>query len=157
MINVIELILMIDKTIDEITNTGLLNINQKPKPQFSGDDELVLNMIREGVCLVFDRQTTKLKDINLELIYDEKPNYRFPNELPNPLMPIMTKQYIHQAIGVPYESQPAVSILGTMTGGVDHFKFSKNKFRGLSLLVYYAEDQERVSTLLFTKTELVNW
>ncbi|HIF9551775.1 TPA: DUF6392 family protein, partial [Photobacterium damselae] len=55
MIDISQMIKMIGQTPSEIIAAGLLAENKKPKPRFSGDDELVLNMIREGVYLAFDR------------------------------------------------------------------------------------------------------
>ncbi|HIF9461756.1 TPA: DUF6392 family protein, partial [Photobacterium damselae] len=86
MIDISQIIRMIGKTPSEIIAAGLLAENKKPKPRFSGDDELVLDMIREGVFLAFDRATKQLIRINLTLLDIDKPKYKFPNELPKPLL-----------------------------------------------------------------------
>ncbi|HIF9376149.1 TPA: DUF6392 family protein, partial [Photobacterium damselae] len=128
MIDISQIIRMIGKTPSEIIAAGLLAENKKPKPRFSGDDELVLDMIREGVFLAFDRATKQLIRINLTLLDIDKPKYKFPNELPKPLLSIMTKEYIYQELGSPYETKKPVEFMGKIWGGVEHYRLDRNTF-----------------------------
>lgn len=157
MIDISQMIGMIGKTPSEIISAGLLAENKKPKPRFSGDDELVLDMIREGVFLAFDRTTKELINIELTLLDPNKPKYRFPNELPKPLLPIMTKEYIYQKLGTPYETKKPVEFMGRIWGGVEHYRLDRNTFGELSLLLYYAEDQNHIKSITVLKTHDVYW
>ncbi|HIF9085941.1 TPA: DUF6392 family protein, partial [Photobacterium damselae] len=157
MIDISQIIRMIGKTPSEIIAAGLLAENKKPKPRFSGDDELVLDMIREGVFLAFDRATKQLIRINLTLLDIDKPKYKFPNELPKPLLSIMTKEYIYQELGSPYETKKPVEFMGKIWGGVEHYRLDRNTFGELSLLLYYAEDQNHIRSITILKTHDVSW
>jgi hypothetical protein len=157
MIDVKRMISMIGKTAEDIISVGLLAVNKKPKPRYSGDDELVLDMVREGVFLVFDRKTKKLIRINITLLDADKPKYHFPNELPRPLMSIMTKEYVYQAMGKPYESKLPVEFMGKILGGVEHYRLDRNIFGELSLLLYYATDQTHIRSLTFIYSDEVSW
>ncbi|MHA6609256.1 DUF6392 family protein [Photobacterium damselae] len=157
MIDISQIIRMIGKTPSEIIAAGLLAENKKPKPRFSGDDELVLDMIREGVFLAFDRATKQLIRINLTLLDIDKPKYKFPNELPKPLLSIMTKEYIYQELGSPYETKQPVEFMGRIWGGVEHYRLDRNTFGELSLLLYYAEDQNHIRSITILKTHDVSW
>ncbi|HIF9333002.1 TPA: DUF6392 family protein [Photobacterium damselae] len=157
MIDISQIIRMIGKTPSEIIAAGLLAENKKTKPRFSGDDELVLDMIREGVFLAFDRATKQLIRINLTLLDTDKPKYKFPNELPKPLLSIMTKEYIYQELGSPYETKKTVEFMGRIWGGVEHYRLDRNTFGELSLLLYYAEDQNHIRSITILKTHDVSW
>ncbi|HIF9371236.1 TPA: DUF6392 family protein [Photobacterium damselae] len=157
MIDISQIIRMIGKTPSEIIAASLLAENKKPKPRFSGDDELVLDMIREGVFLAFDRATKQLIRINLTLLDIDKPKYKFPNELPKPLLSIMTKEYIYQELGSPYETKKPVEFMGKIWGGVEHYRLDRNTFGELSLLLYYAEDQNHIRSITILKTHDVSW
>ena len=157
MIDVKRMIAMMNMTYQSIVNEGVLKESQKPKPQFSGDDELTLNIKREGIILTFDRKSQCLININLILIKAEQPNYRFSNNLPNPLKPEMTKEYVYQAMGKPYESKLPIKIMGRMVGGIEHFRLNRDMFGKLSLLLYYTADQSQVKSLVFMNTNDVSW
>ncbi|HIF9432880.1 TPA: DUF6392 family protein, partial [Photobacterium damselae] len=157
MIDISQMIKMIGKTPSEIIAAGLLAENKKPKPRFSGDDELVLNMIREGVYLAFDRSTKKLITIELTLLDSDKPKYHFPNELPSPFKAHMTRNYIEQTIGQPFEYKPPIVFMGDVIGCVAHYRLDREFFGELSLLVYYTEEQMDVRALTFLYTKDVSW
>jgi hypothetical protein len=157
MIDVKRMISMIGKTVEDLISVGLLAVNKKPKPRYSGDDELVLDMVREGVLLAFDRKTKKLIRISLTLLDIDKPKYHFPNELPRPLIPFMTKEYVYQKMGKPYESKGPIEFMGDILGVVEHYRLDRNIFGEISLLLYYTDDQQSVESLSFMYTDNVLW
>ncbi|WP_234498039.1 DUF6392 family protein [Vibrio maritimus] len=157
MIEVGRMISMMGCTLEEIIDAGLLKPNQKPKPRHSGDDELILDMIREGVLLSFDRQSKALQRISLTLLDEDKPNYRFPNDLPSPLKPEMTKDYVHESMGEPFESKPSIEFMGKVWGEVEHYFMRRNVFGDLSQLVSYVQGQQMVKSLTYLYTKDVSW
>ncbi|WP_234498007.1 DUF6392 family protein [Vibrio maritimus] len=157
MIEVSRLISMMGATPEKIIEVGLLKANQKPKPRFSGDDELVLDMVREGCFLSFNRKNKCLQRISLTLLNEDKPNYRFPNELPKPLRQEMTKEYVYECMGSPYESKSAAVVMGDIIGGVDHYLMRRDVFGELSQLVYYSPNEKFVESISYMYTKDVSW
>lgn len=158
MIEVGRMISMMGSTLEEIIDAGLLRSNQKPKPRFSGDDELILDMVREGVLLSFDRENKGLQRISLTLLDEDKPNYRFPNDdLPSPLKPEMTKDYVHESMGEPFESKPSIEFVGKVWGEVEHYRMRRNVFGDLSQLVSYIPGSQMVKSLTYLYTKDVSW
>lgn len=153
-VDVNRMIEMIGETPEAMIKSGVLKSTQKPKPKFSGDDELSLHMVREGVMLVFNRENQNLSNIELKIIDDDKPNYKFPNELPSPFIECMNKEFIRSTLGKPVTSKPPISFAGVSNGGVDQF-YDKGTDDEISILVYYSVDQD-VKYIRFMKTEEVN-
>ena len=154
-VDVSRMIEMIGETPEAMVDSGVLKNTQKPKPKFSGDDELTLNMIREGVRLVFNRDSKELSHIELTLIDDDKPNYKFPNQLPLQFVRDMDKGFIRNSLGEPVTSKPPISFMGISNGGVDQYHL-ENTDGKVSILVYYSVEK-MVSSLQFTKTNRVNF
>lgn len=147
-LNVMRLIQSIGQPFEQLISMQLLPESKKIKPAFSGDDELHLDMIREGVNLTFDRKTRRLLLVNLQLLIEEKPNYRFPNTLPVPLTMDMNLQWIRQKIGAPVFSNAPRFFVKRYWGRTDQFNLLKSEHGSISMLVRYAED-DRVSSVGF--------
>ena len=154
-VDVNRMIEMIGETPEAMIKSGVLKSTQKPKPKFSGDDELTLHMIREGVRLVFNRESNELRHVSLTLINNDKPSYKFPNKLPSPLMEDMSKEFIREKLGSPVVSRPPRTFMGISTGGVDQY-YHEGTDQGVSILAYYSVDN-KVKSIKFMKTEEVNF
>ena len=154
-IDVNRMIEMIGETPEAMIKSGVLKSTQKPKPKFSGDDRLTLHVIREGVRLVFYRESEELRHIELTLIDDDKPNYKFPNKLPLPFIENMDKDFIRSMLQDPVISKPPVTFMGISTGGVEQY-YHEGTDEKISILVHYSVDN-KVKGLQFMKTEEVNF
>ncbi|WP_275669898.1 DUF6392 family protein [Photorhabdus luminescens] len=94
-VNIEALINSLGKTYQEIYNEGLIPYKTKPKGNL-GYDYISLDMIKEGVYLAFKRENKILFVMTITLIDRDKPSYQFPNELPSPLISMMSRQWIHE-------------------------------------------------------------
>ncbi|CAQ84760.1 MULTISPECIES: DUF6392 family protein [Photorhabdus] len=101
--NIEALINYLGKSYQEIFDEGLIPYKTKPSG-FPGDDIICLEMAKEGIFLAFYREGKRLKEITLILLNEKKPLYKFPNELPSPLVPLMTRQWVHEQFGKPEKS-----------------------------------------------------
>lgn len=154
-VDINRMIEMIGKTPEAMVDSGILQSTQKPKPKFSGDDRLTLHMIREGVRLVFNRESKELRHIELTLIDDNKPNYKLPNKLPSPFKENMDKDFIRSKLHEPVISRPPVTFMGISTGGVEQYYYEGTNEK-VSILVHYTVDN-KVKGIKFINTEMVSF
>ncbi|OCA53228.1 hypothetical protein Phpb_03712 [Photorhabdus namnaonensis] len=117
-INIEALINSLGKTYQETFDKGLIPYKTKPIG-YLGDPEISLHMIKEGVHLAFKRSNKVLFAIGLILIDEKKDSYQFPNELPPRLIPIMSRQWIHEHFGEPEKSLPPRKRLTKKIGWTD--------------------------------------
>ncbi|MBS9431225.1 DUF6392 family protein [Photorhabdus hainanensis] len=103
--NIEALINYLGKSYQEIFDKGLIPYKTKPSG-FPGDEVICLEMAKEGIFLAFYREGKRLKEITLTLLNEKKPLYQFPNELPSPLVPLMSREWIHKQFGKPEKSLP---------------------------------------------------
>jgi len=104
-VNVENLIRNLGKTYEQLFDAGLITYKSKPTG-FSGSDVVTLNMAKEGVFLAFHRNSHILKEITLILHDQKKKNWVFPNQLPPPLQPLMTRSWVHSQLGEPDKALP---------------------------------------------------
>ncbi|KMW75024.1 pyocin immunity protein [Photorhabdus luminescens subsp. luminescens] len=102
-VNIEALINSLGKTYQEIFDEGLIPYKTKPSG-FAGDSIVCLDMVKEGVFLSFYREGKRLKEITLTLLDERNSLYQFTNELPSPLVPLMTRQWVHEQFGKPEKS-----------------------------------------------------
>ncbi|TNH43943.1 DUF6392 family protein [Photorhabdus luminescens] len=102
-INIEALINSLGKSYQEIFDEGLIPYKTKPSG-FAGDSIVCLDMVKEGVFLSFYREGKRLKEITLTLLDERNSLYQFTNELPSPLVSLMTRQWVHEQFGKPEKS-----------------------------------------------------
>ncbi len=71
-----------------------------------GSDHISLDMIKEDVYLAFRRDNKALFVVTIILFDSDKLSYQFFNELPPPLIPMMSRQWIHEHFGELERSHP---------------------------------------------------
>ncbi|MBS9437832.1 pyocin immunity protein [Photorhabdus noenieputensis] len=153
-VNVEVLINNLGRTYQEIFNEGLIPYKTKPTG-FAGDPDISLNMTKEGVYLSFKRVSKVLFAIELTLIDEKKPQYRFPNELPSPLVPMMSRQWVHEHFGSPEKSLPPQKILKRDIGWTELYTLLDFHIP-TSMQINY-DLLERVKVVAFLPTSEVRW
>ncbi|MCC8375175.1 MULTISPECIES: DUF6392 family protein [Photorhabdus] len=153
-IDVEELINSLGKTYQEIFNEGLIPYKTKPIG-FAGDLDISLNMTKEGIYLSFKRVSKVLFAIELTLIDEKKPQYRFPNELSSPLVPMMSRQWVHEHFGSPEKSLPPQKILKRDIGWTELYTLLDFHIP-TSMQINY-DLLERVKVVAFLPTSEVRW
>lgn len=156
-INVKQAIEMMGKTPVELVEVKVIKESLTAKPRFSGDEKLVIDMAREGIALIFNRDSNQLIQISLALTKENNPKYLFSNSLPTPLHNKMTQSELREKLGEPVISKPPRKILNKITGGVDQFLWSDDK-QSISLLAYYTHSEQfEVKSFEFIFTDLINF
>ncbi|MBK5071552.1 pyocin immunity protein [Budviciaceae bacterium CWB-B4] len=153
-VNVEALINCLGKTYQEIFDKGLIPYKSKPTG-FSGDDVICLDMVKEGIFLAFYRDKSIFKEMTLRLLNEKNSQYRFPNELPTPLLSDMTRQWMHSQLGEPEKSLPPRKRLNKDVGWTELYTLLDFHIP-LSMQVSY-DLQERVKSVTFLPTSEVRW
>lgn len=153
-INVEALIQSLGKTYEEIYNNGLIPYKTKPKG-FSGDEDISLDMAKEGVYLSFHRKDRILTEISLTLINEKKIDWVFSNELPLGLTQLMTRSWIHQQFGDPVISSPPKMVMRRQFGWKEVYSVP-NYHVSVSMIVSY-DLQENVNLITFLPTSEGRW
>ncbi len=153
-VNVKALIQSLGKTYQEMIDAKLIPYKTAPTG-FSGDDVICLDMIKEGVFLSFHREGRIFKEMTLTLLNEKNENYRFPNELPPPLVPEMNRTWFHNQFGDPDKSQPPQVIMKRQFGWTELYPVM-NACIPTSMQIKY-DLLERVKTITYLPTESVRW
>ncbi|ERT10416.1 DUF6392 family protein [Photorhabdus temperata] len=153
-INVEALINSLGKTYQEIFDEGLIPYKTKPAG-YPGDPDITLSMIKEGVHLVFKRNGKVLFSIGLILIDEKRNSYQFPNELPSPLIPMMSRQWIHEHFGEPERAYPPEMIMKHQFGWKELYTLLD--FRIPTSMQISYDLLERVGYMTFLPTSEVGW
>ncbi|WP_434524153.1 DUF6392 family protein [Photorhabdus asymbiotica] len=153
-INIEALINSLGRDYKNILDEGLIPYKTKPSG-FPGDEVICLDMIREGVFLSFYRKDKKLKEITLTLINNNKPTYLFPGELPSPLIPKMSRKWIHEHFGEPEKSHPPEMIMRHQFGWTELYTLLD--FRIPTSMQISYDFTELVESLTFLPTSEVRW
>ncbi|OCQ53302.1 hypothetical protein Ppb6_01494 [Photorhabdus australis subsp. thailandensis] len=152
-INIEALINSLGRDYKDIFNEGLIPYKTKPHG-FPGDEVICLDMTREGVFLSFYRKDRKLKEITLTLI-NNKPTYLFPGELPLPLIPKMSRKWIHEHFGEPEKSHPPEMVMRHQFGWTELYTLLD--FRIPTSMQISYDLTEQVESLTFLPTSAVCW
>ncbi|RAX11256.1 DUF6392 family protein [Photorhabdus bodei] len=152
--NIEALINYLGKFYQEIFDKGLIPYKTKPSG-FPGDEVICLEMAKEGVFLAFYREGKRLKEITLILLNEKKPLYQFPNELPSPLVPLMSREWIHKQFGKPEKSLPPRKRLKKDIGWTELYT-CLGFHMPISMQVDY-DLLERVKEVAFLPTSEVRW
>jgi hypothetical protein len=153
-VNIDALINSLGKTYQDIFDAGLIPYKTKPTG-FSGDPDLSIDMAREGLYLSFNRSDRVFTEMTLTLLDEKKPKYRFPNELPPPLVPEMTRSWVHEQLGTPKVSYPPQIIMKRQFGWKDLFTMVGFRIPTSMRITYDLDD--RVKTVTFLPTSEVRW
>ncbi|MCT8342977.1 MULTISPECIES: DUF6392 family protein [Photorhabdus] len=153
-INIEVLINHLGRTYQEIYSKGLIPYKTKLKGDL-GCDYVSLNMVRESVYLAFKRENKILFVVTITLIDRDKPSYQFSNELPSPLISMMSRQWVHEQFGEPEKSHPPEMIMKHQFGRKDlytllDFRIPTNMQISYDLL-------DRVEYITFLPTSEVRW
>ncbi|WP_118985859.1 DUF6392 family protein [Photorhabdus sp. CRCIA-P01] len=153
-VNIDALINSLGKSYQEIFDEGLIPYKTKPTG-FPGDSDISLDMVKEGIFLSFLRENKILTEITLTLIDHKRPNFIFPNELPSPLILLMSRQWIHEHFGEPEKSLPPRERLTREIGWTELYTLLDFRIP-TSMQVDY-DLLERVRLVTFLPTSEVRW
>lgn len=153
-VNIEGLINSLGKPYEEILEAGLIPYKTKPTG-YPGDPELTLSMMKEGVYLAFKREGKILFSVELFLKNDNNSEYRFPNELPSPLLPEMSRSWVHSQLGAPDRSLPPRKRLRKDIGYTDLFTLVD--FRVPTSMQVDYDLQEQVKEVAFISTAELRW
>ncbi|MEI7411772.1 DUF6392 family protein [Pectobacterium aroidearum] len=153
-VNVEALIDCLGKTYQEIFNAGLIPYKKKPTG-FSGDPDISLDMIKEGIYLSFSRVDKVLNEITLRIQCKKISNWSFPNELPAPLRKNMIRSWVHENISFPEKSLFPRKILKEDIGYTDLYNLEKYNIP-VSMQIDY-DANERVEAITYLPTSMVRW
>ncbi|MBS9430556.1 DUF6392 family protein [Photorhabdus akhurstii] len=153
-INIEALINSLGKTYQEIFDKGLIPYKTKPSG-FPGDSDISLDMAKEGAFLSFLRENKVLTEITLTLINHRRPNFIFPNELPPPLIPLMSRQWVHEHFGEPEKSLPLRKRLTREIGWTELYTLLDFRIPTSMQVDYNLLEQVRMVT--FLPTSEVRW
>ncbi|GKX52214.1 DUF6392 family protein [Budvicia aquatica] len=153
-VNVRALIQSLGKTYQEMMEAELIPYITKPTGS-SGDPFLNLDMAKEGIFLTFNRSDRVFVEITLRILNKKNEKYRFPNELPPPLMPEMDRAWIHSQFGEPEKSHPPEVFMNDHYGWVELYPVM-NASIPTSMQISY-DLLDRVKSITFLPTEKVRW
>jgi len=153
-VNINELISSLGKSYHELTESGLITYKTPPTAS-SGDPDLSLEMAREGLFLSFKRDGRVLQAIVLKIQNDKVKDWIFPNVLPEPLQPVMSRQWVHENIGNPIRSIPPQVIMRRAFGWVDLYE-PKDRIIPTSMQINY-DVMDFVRSVTFMPTSDLRW
>ncbi|TDB54226.1 DUF6392 family protein [Photorhabdus khanii] len=145
------LISNLGKTYQQIFDEGLIPYKNKPS-SFSGDPNVHIDMVKEGIFLSFERGDKILNEVTLRLLRDDKNSFIFPNKLPSPLKHSMHREWVKENLGAPIKSIPPRQILKRQFGWKDLYCFTDE----ISMQISY-NLREQVSSVTFLPTSEVRW
>lgn len=153
-VNIDELISSLGKSYLELTDNGLITYKSPPTAS-SGDPDLSLDMAKEGLFLSFKREGRVLQAIVLKIQNDKAKDWTFPNALPTPLQPVMSRQWVHENIGEPLRSIPPQVIMRRAFGWTDLYE-AKGRAIPTSMQINY-DVMDFVRSVTFMPTADLRW
>lgn len=153
-VNVEALIHSLGKSYKDLLDADLIPYKTAPTG-FSGDPEISLDMAKEGIYLSFKREGRVLQTVILRIQHDKVTNWVFPNELPSPLQKKMSRQWVHEHIGVPLRSVPPKVILKRAFGWTDLYE-AKGGVVATSMQISY-DVKDSVRSVAFIPTSELRW
>lgn len=142
------------KNYQELTEDGLITYKSSPVAS-SGDPDLSLNMAKEGLFLSFKREGRILQAIVLKIQNDKVRDWMFPNELPSPLQKEMSRQWVHENLGLPLRSLPPQVIMRRAFGWTDLYE-AKGRSISTSMQTSY-DVMNKVRAITFVPTAELRW
>ncbi len=153
-VNINELISSLGKSYLELIDNGLITYKSPPTAS-SGDPDLSLDMAKEGLFLSFKRDGRVLQTVILRIQHDKVSNWVFPNELPSPLQKNMSRQWVHEHIGVPLRSVPPKVIMKRAFGWSDLYE-AKGTAMPTNMQISY-DVMDNVRSVAFIPTSELRW
>lgn len=153
-LNVEALIHGLGRSYNDLLDAELIPY-KTPPTGFSGDPDLSLDMAKEGVYLSFLREGRMLQEVTVKIIRPDIKNWIFPNELPFGLQHKMSRQWIHENIGVPLRSSPPRVIMRRAFGWADLFDI-KGANTPTSMQIDY-DIADNVVDVSFMPTSELRW
>ncbi|TDB47701.1 DUF6392 family protein [Photorhabdus luminescens] len=153
-INIEALINSLGKSYQEIFDEGLIPYKTKPTG-YPGASFIALNMAKEGMHLAFKRDGKILFAVELFLLDQKRPLYQFPNELPSPLKPLMSREWVHGQFGSPEKALPPRKFLKKDVGWTELYTLLDFRIP-TSMQVDY-DLLEQVKSIAFLSTSEVRW
>lgn len=153
-VNIEQLINSLGKSYKELVDAELITYKTPPSG-FYGDNDLSLNMAREGVYLSFRREGRILQEITLTLLRPEIKGWHFPNDLPFGLKSYMSRRWVHENIGEPLRSTPPRVIMRRSLGWADLFDV-KDCIIPISMQIDF-DVMENVTSVTFMPTSDLRW
>ncbi|EQB97825.1 DUF6392 family protein [Photorhabdus temperata] len=153
-INVEALINSLGRTYQEIFDKGLIPYKTKPTG-YPGASFIALNIAKEGMQLAFKRDGKILFAVELFLLDQKRPLYQFPNELPSPLKPLMTREWVHEQFGKPEKALPPRKFLKKDVGWTELYTLLDFRIP-TSMQVDY-DLLEQVKSIAFLPISEVRW
>jgi len=145
--NIDALISCLGKTYQELIDNELITYKSPPTGS-SGDPDLSLDMAKEGLFLSFKRDGRILQAIVVKIQNDKAKNWMFPNELPEPLQRSMSREWVHENIGVPLRSSPPKVVMRRAFGWTDLYEAQNRSIPTMMQISYDTSDQVRSVTFL---------
>ena len=153
-VNVEALIHSLGKSYKDLLDAELVPY-KTPPTGFSGDSEISSDMAKEGVYLSFKRDGRILQTVILRIQHDKVSNWVFPNELPSPLQKNMSRQWVHEHIGVPLRSVPPKVIMKRAFGWFDLYE-AKGTAVPTNMQISY-DVMDNVRSVAFIPTSELRW
>lgn len=153
-LNVEALIHSLGRSYNDLLDAELIPY-KTPPTGFSGDPDLSLDMAKEGVFLSFLRDGRILQEVTVKIIRPDIKNWVFPNELPFGLQHKMSRQWVHENIGVPLRSSPPRVIMRRAFGWADLFDI-KGAHTPTSMQIDY-DIADNVVDVSFMPTSELRW
>lgn len=110
-------------------------------------------MAKEGLFLSFKREGRILQAIVVKIQNDKAKNWMFPNELPEPLQRSMSREWVHENIGVPLRSSPPKVVMRRAFGWTDLYEAQNRSIPTMMQISYDTSDQVR-SVTFFPASDL---
>ncbi|MDX6839153.1 DUF6392 family protein [Hafnia paralvei] len=153
-VNVEALIHSLGKSYNNLLEAKLVPY-KTPPTGFSGDSDLSLNMAKEGVYLSFRRDGRILQEITLHILRPEIKNWYFPNDLPFGLQNDMSRQWVHENIGMPLRSSPPRVVMRRALGWAELFDVTEGD-APISMQIDY-DISSKVKSVTFMPTSELRW
>lgn len=153
-VNINELISSLGKSYLELIDNGLITYKSPPTAS-SGDPDLSLDMAKEGLFLSFKRDGRVLQAIVLKIQNDKVRDWVFPNDLPVPLQPKMSRQWVHEHVGEPLRSIPPQVIMRRAFGWTDLYE-ARGRSIPTSMQISY-DVTDNVRSITFMPTSELRW
>ncbi|TBL66593.1 DUF6392 family protein [Hafnia alvei] len=153
-VNINELISSLGKSYLELIDNGLITYKSPPTAS-SGDPDLSLDMAKEGLFLSFKRDGRVLQAIVLKIQNDKVKDWVFPNDLPVPLQPKMSRQWVHEHVGKPLRSIPPQVIMRRAFGWTDLYE-ARGRSIPTSMQISY-DVTDNVRSITFMLTSELRW
>jgi len=153
-VNIEALISNLGSSYKDLVQKGIITYKSDLKGA-AGDPVLLLSMAKEGVFLAFMREGRILKEVTLSIQRQDSVGWIFPNELPSPLQPVMSRTWIHHIFGDPEGAVPPRIIMKRAFGWVEKYPL-EGFHTAITMQINYDPD-EIVKDIAYILTSELRW